>query len=80
MAPGSGSDWFELEPDHVKRGDQVALEVIASDGQAESAPYRTEPVVVVNTPPLVSHVTIEADAPEKGNRVLRQSRGRRSRS
>lgn len=69
-APVLGATGFELKPDHVKRGDQVALEVIASDGQADSAPYRTEPVVVVNTPPLVSHVTIEADAPERGNRIL----------
>lgn len=69
-APVLGATGFELGPDHVKRGDQIALEVIASDGQAESALYRTEPVVVVNTPPLVSHVTIEADAAEKGNRVF----------
>lgn len=65
-----GATGPELDPGHAKRGDQVALEVIASDGQAESAPYRTEPVTVVNTPPLVSRVTVEADAPEKGNRVL----------
>ena len=69
-APVVGATGFELRPDHVKRGDQVALEVIASDGQAESAPYRTEPVVVGNAPPLVSHVSIEADAAEKGNRVF----------
>lgn len=68
--PLIGATEFELKPDHVKRGDQVALEVIASDGQVDSAPYRTEPVVVVNTPPFISHVTIEADASEKGNRVL----------
>lgn len=68
--PVLGATGFELKPDHVKRGDQVALEVIASDGQAESAPYRTEPVTVVNTPPLVAHVTIEADLPQGSNRVL----------
>lgn len=68
--PVLGATAFELKPDQVTRGDQVALEVIASDGQAESAPYRTEPVTVVNTPPLVSHVTVEADSPERGNRVL----------
>ncbi len=60
----------ELTPDHVKRGDQVALEVIASDGQIDSAPYRTEPVMVVNTPPLVTRVTIEADSSGKSNRVI----------
>ncbi len=68
--PVLGATGIELETAHVKRGDVVALEVVVSDGQAESAPYRSEPVIVVNTPPLVSHVTVEADAPEKGNRVL----------
>ena len=68
--PMVGANASELDPSYVKRGDQVALEVVVSDGQAESAPYRSEPVIVVNTPPLVSHVTVEADAPEKGNRVL----------
>lgn len=65
-----GATGHELPTDHVKRGDSVGLEVVVSDGQAESAPYRTEPVMVVNTPPLVSRVTIEADSPDKGNRVL----------
>lgn len=69
-APLLGATGFELKPDHVKRGDQVAVEVIVSDGQAESAPYRTEPVTVVNTPPLVTHVTIEAALPEGSNRVF----------
>jgi len=31
----------ELSHDHVKRCDQVALEVIAADGQMDSASYRT---------------------------------------
>ena len=68
--PVLGATGHELPTDHVKRGDQVALEVVVSDGQVESAPYRTEPVMVVNTPPLVSRVTIEADSLDKGNRVL----------
>ncbi len=69
-APLMGATGFELKPDYVKRGDQVALEVIASDGQTDSIPYRTEPVTVANTPPLVAGVTIEADVPGRSNRVL----------
>ena len=68
-APVLGATGLELDPVHVKRGDQVSLEVVAFDGELESAPYRTEPVSVVNTPPLVSHVTVEADA-EHSSRVL----------
>lgn len=68
-APVLGATGPELDPIHVKRSDQVALEVVALDGELESAPYRTDPIPVVNTPPLVSHVTVEADA-EKTNRVF----------
>ena len=68
-APVLGATGPELDPIHAKRGDQVALEVVAVDGESESAPYRTDPIPVVNTPPLVSHVTVEADA-EKTNRVF----------
>lgn len=69
-APLLGATGPELQADHVKRGDMVALEVVAFDGQLESAPYRTEPVMVVNTPPLVSHVAIETDSAGTGSRVL----------
>lgn len=68
-APVLGATGPELDPSHVKRGDRVVLEVIATDGQAESAPFRTEPVTVVNTPPIISHVVVEAESPDKGNRV-----------
>lgn len=67
--PILGATASELDPVHAKRGDQVALEVVAVDGELESAPYRTDPVAVVNTPPLVSHVMVEADA-EKSSRVF----------
>ncbi len=68
--PVLGATGPELDPAHAKRGDQVALEVVALDASSESAPYRTDPVPVVNTPPLVSHVTVEPEAPERGHRVL----------
>ena len=68
-APVLGATGPELDPIHAKRGDQVALEVVAVDGESESAPYRTDPIPVVNTPPLVSHVRVEADG-EKTNRVF----------
>lgn len=68
-APVLGATGPELDPSHVKRGDRVALEVIATDGHTESAPFRTEPVTVVNTPPIINHVIVEAESPEKGNRV-----------
>ncbi len=67
--PITGGNGPELRPDLLKRGDMVGVEVVASDGQAESAPFRTEPVQVMNTPPIVTRVVIEADGPQGSNRV-----------
>lgn len=68
-APVAGATGPELKPDFVKRGDTVAVEVVASDGQADSAPFRTNPVTVVNTPPILARVTIESDGPQGSNRL-----------
>ena len=43
--PVLGATGPELDPVHAKRGDQVALEVVAADGESESVPYRTAPVL-----------------------------------
>jgi hypothetical protein len=67
--PVLGATGPELPPSQVKRGDLIALEVIATDGQVESVPYRTQPVTVVNTPPVIAHVVVEMEAPGNGNRV-----------
>ncbi|TKB65469.1 MAG: hypothetical protein E8D47_07235 [Nitrospira sp.] len=48
-----------LAPSFLKRGDQVQAEVIASDGQVESKPFRAPAVVVGNTLPEVTKVVIE---------------------
>ena len=50
-----------ISPDLLKKGDTVSVEVVASDGQAETPAYVTEPVVVVNTHPVVNRVTLELE-------------------
>lgn len=50
-----------LSPNLLKRGDHVSAEVIASDGQAETPAYESEPVVVKNTIPIVNRVSLEFD-------------------
>jgi hypothetical protein len=59
----------ELRPDLIRRGDMVAVEVIASDGQIESMPYRTEDIEVINSPPIVTRVTIEAEGGSVPGRI-----------
>ena len=48
-----------LAPSFLKRGDHVYAEVVASDGQVEGKPFQVVPVVVGNTPPEVTKITIE---------------------
>jgi len=49
-----------LAPHLLKRGDLVSVEVVASDGQVESGTLRSDTVMVGNTPPEVTNVTIES--------------------
>ncbi|MET0514014.1 MAG: hypothetical protein ABW047_01605 [Nitrospiraceae bacterium] len=52
-----------ITPDLLRRGDRVSVEVVASDGQTESPAYVTDPVVVVNTSPIVNRVIVELEPP-----------------
>jgi hypothetical protein len=58
-------------PAHLlKRGDQVAVEVIPFDGAVEGTPFRTLPVPVVNTAPIISDVSVDFDHDAQGRRLL----------
>lgn len=45
----------------LKRGDYVRAEVVVSDGFAESPAYLSDPVVVINSRPIVNLVTLEIE-------------------
>jgi putative Ig domain-containing protein len=59
-----------VEPEIFKRGDNVVVEVVPSDGKVEGAPFKSEIFVVGNTPPIVSHLTIEPDEQSFARRVV----------
>lgn len=59
-----------LDPKLLTRGDRVVVEVVPSDGKEEGMPFTTAPLVVGNTPPLVSRITIEPDERSFTRRVL----------
>ena len=59
-----------LEPGLFKRGDKVEVEVIPSDGKVSGAAHKSEPVVIGNTPPLVSNIAIEPDDQSFGRRLV----------
>ncbi len=70
--PLPGATGHQLNPDQLKRGDRVGVEVIPFDGKAQGAPYRSEPVIVGNTLPVVSRVTIEPGRIQVGDVVRAQ--------
>ncbi|WP_455371835.1 hypothetical protein, partial [Petrachloros mirabilis] len=59
-----------LPPELLKRGDQVAVEVLPFDGSVDGEPFMTQPVVVGNTPPIVSHITVDFDHAVRGRQLL----------
>ncbi len=47
-----------LAPDHLRRGQMVSVEIVPADGAQTGKPYRTTAVMVGNTPPHISSVTV----------------------
>jgi len=66
----SGQTQSALKPQLLKRGDQVAVEVIPFDGAVEGTPFRTLPVTVANTAPIISDVSVDFDHDVQGRRLL----------
>jgi hypothetical protein len=67
--PLEGETGSKLDTQHLERGLYVWVEVVASDGKSESAPYRTKKVLVGNTPPEVRSVSAENPEPKVGEVV-----------
>ncbi len=65
----AGGDAADLALGHVRKGDELEVTVLASDGQAESAPARAR-AVLGNRPPLLTGIVLEpADGIPVGGRV-----------
>jgi hypothetical protein len=67
--PVEGQTSPSLDPHMLKRGQTVLVEVVPSDGRMEGPPFRTDPVLVANTPPEVRAVAPENSAPRAGERI-----------
>jgi Putative Ig domain len=66
----TGQTMETLSPDVLKRGDQVIVEVIPFDGIIEGAALRSASASVINTPPIISDVSIDVDHEAQGRRLL----------
>ncbi|MEO8339904.1 MAG: hypothetical protein ABI604_09325 [Nitrospirota bacterium] len=48
-----------LTPNMLKRGDRVTVDLVPTRGTVQGTRYQAAPVVVGNSPPIVSHISIE---------------------
>lgn len=55
--PGETEDQFPARL--LKRGDQVTVEIVPSDGRSEGIVFRASPVLVENTAPVVQQILFE---------------------
>jgi hypothetical protein len=67
--PIFNQDGEQLSPELLKRGDTLSVEILPHDGIVAGSPFTTEPVVVVNSPPVVVHLAIEPELVSPGIRV-----------
>ena len=51
-----------LTPSMLQRGDRVTVDLVPTRGAVQGAHYQAGPVVVGNTPPVVTHLSIERPA------------------
>ncbi|TAJ23410.1 MAG: hypothetical protein EPO64_11280 [Nitrospirae bacterium] len=70
-----GQTQSTLNPRLAKRGDLLAVDVVPFDGKVEGVPYRTDPVVVGNTPPEVVRVVLAPSQVRAGDRLRAQVEG-----
>ncbi|HEX9155626.1 MAG TPA: putative Ig domain-containing protein [Nitrospira sp.] len=66
----AGQTRESFQPELLKRGDQVAVEVTPFDGTIEGAPFLSVPASVVNTAPMLSHLLVDFDHQAQGRRLL----------
>lgn len=66
----TGQTGDSLPPELLKRDDQVAVEATPFDGTTEGAPVLSAPVPVMNTPPVLSHISVDFDHEAQGRRLV----------
>lgn len=59
-----------LPSELLKQGDRVGVEVRPFDGKVEGEPFAALPVLVGNTPPIISRVLISLDRKAQGSQLV----------
>lgn len=58
-----------LSPDLLKQGDRVSVELVPDDGKERGAIYRTAEVAVINTPPIISSLSVRPQPAKPGDKL-----------
>jgi len=66
----SGQTGETLPPTLVKRDDHLTVEVTPFDGKTNGVPQVSAPVQIVNTPPILSSLTVDFDYGAQGRQLL----------
>lgn len=66
----AGQTRESLQAELLKRGDKVEVEVTPFDGIINGMPFRSAPMSVLNTPPIISHVVVDFDHQVQGRQLL----------
>ncbi len=73
--PLGGEVGSTLNPRALRRGDRVGVEIIPTDGKTQGSSFRSDEVVVGNTPPIVNQVVLEPGVVRVGDRVVAKVEG-----
>ncbi|MBM4132801.1 MAG: hypothetical protein FJ245_03445 [Nitrospira sp.] len=74
--PIAGEVKSTLLPTMLKRGDQLAVEVVPLDGKVDGTPVRSSPVTMLNSPPEATKLTIGPSPAHLGDRVDVETEGK----
>lgn len=65
----AGQTGATLPVSTINQGDRVAVEIVPDDGKQPGAAYRTAQATVVNTPPIISGISIRPQSGKPGDKL-----------
>lgn len=67
--PLAGQTASTLPVDFLKQGDAVSVEIVPDDGKERGAPFRTTVSTVINTPPIISVLSVRPERAKPGDKL-----------
>ncbi len=64
-----GETGSTLKCEKLKKGDAIRVRVVPSDGKVEGKPFLSDPVKIVNIPPVVEEVRVERKLADAGSEL-----------